>query len=117
MPWLLPLPWLSSVCVGAASLLCRRRLRSWRVMIPSLPAHKQRPGRRRKVPAARPKIRPGAAGTPVRPASGLLLRHPGAALARLGQADRNRLLAALDLPAGAAALQRAGLALLHGAAD
>src|SRR6185295_11755914 len=51
------------------------------------------------------------------PPSGFLLRHPRAALARLGQADRDRLLAAPDLPAGAAAAQRAGLALLHRAAD
>src|SRR5579871_2453803 len=54
-----------------------------------------------------------------------LLRLPGLALARrllrhllsrrprLGQADRDRLLAALDLAAGPAASQGTGLALLH----
>src|SRR5207253_398395 len=42
-----------------------------------------------------------------------LPRHLGAGLARLGQADRDRLLAALHRLAGAAALQRAVLALVH----
>jgi len=36
---------------------------------------------------------------------------------RLGQPNRDRLLAALDLAAGATAFQRAGLALLHRAPD
>src|SRR5258708_26114342 len=43
----------------------------------------------------------------------LLPRHLGARLARLGEADRDRLLAALHRLAGAAALQRAVLALVH----
>src|SRR5450759_4776071 len=46
-----------------------------------------------------------------------LLRHLLAFRPRLGKADRDRLLAALDLAAGAAALQRTGLALLHRAPD
>src|ERR1700731_654624 len=46
-----------------------------------------------------------------------LLRYLRSHGPRLGQADSNGLLAALDLAAGAAALQRAGLALLHRAAD
>src|SRR5262245_10773386 len=47
----------------------------------------------------------------------LFLRYPGAALACLGEPDRDSLLAAFHLLAGAAAAQRAGLALLHRAAD
>jgi len=46
-----------------------------------------------------------------------LLRHLGAFTPRLGQPDRDRLLAACDLAAGAAALQRAGVALFHRALD
>src|ERR1700741_795512 len=59
---------------------------------------------------------PGSGYAPAFALGSLLLRHFGAALARFGQADRDRLLAALDLLAGAAAAQRAGLALLHRAA-
>src|SRR5437016_11318048 len=59
---------------------------------------------------------PGGGLAPACALGFLFLRHPRAPLARLGQADGDRLLAALDLPAGAAAAQRAGLALLHGAA-
>src|SRR5437588_12420813 len=47
----------------------------------------------------------------------LFPRDLGAPLARLGKADRDRLLPALDLPAGAAASERAGFALLHRALD
>src|SRR4051812_41263033 len=47
----------------------------------------------------------------------LLRRHLLAFAARLGQADGDRLFAALDLAARAAALQRPGLALLHRAPD
>ena len=47
----------------------------------------------------------------------LFLRHPGARLACFRQSDRDRLLAALDLSAGTAALQRPFLALLHRAFD
>src|SRR5437588_5922437 len=47
----------------------------------------------------------------------LFLRGLGAPLARLGKADRDRLLPALDLPAGAAASERAGFTLLHRALD
>src|SRR4029450_11289410 len=46
-----------------------------------------------------------------------LLRHLLAFGPRVRQSDRNRLFAAFDLPARAAALQRASLALLHRAFD
>src|ERR1700752_2789393 len=46
-----------------------------------------------------------------------LLRHLLAFRSRLGKADGDRLLAALDLLAGPAALQSSGLALLHRASD
>src|SRR6476620_1314966 len=46
-----------------------------------------------------------------------LLRHLLSLGTRLGQSDRDRLLAALDRLAGATALQGAGLALLHRAFD
>src|SRR5436190_23213440 len=46
-----------------------------------------------------------------------LLRRLHSGGPRLGKPDRDRLLAALDLAAGPAALQRAGLALLHRASD
>ena len=46
-----------------------------------------------------------------------LLRHLRASLARFGQTDRNRLLAAFDLPSRAAAPQRSCLAFLHRATD
>src|ERR1700759_2515827 len=49
--------------------------------------------------------------------AGLLFRHFLARLARFGQPDCDRLLAALNLLAGTAALQRALLAFLHGAFD
>src|SRR4029450_8494623 len=45
--------------------------------------------------------------------AGFLARHLGAFLARLRQANRDRLLAALDRSAGATTLQRAVLALVH----
>src|SRR5712671_5149695 len=51
------------------------------------------------------------------PLLGCLLRHLLAFGPRLGKSDRDRLLAALDRPAGAAALQGACLALLHRAFD
>src|SRR5437016_4152180 len=47
----------------------------------------------------------------------LLLRHLCAGLPRFGEADRDRLLAALDASARPAALQRAALALVHRALD
>ena len=50
-------------------------------------------------------------------ASSSLLRHLLALGPRLRQSDRDRLLAARDLPARTAAPQRAGLALLHHAFD
>src|SRR5262249_36270390 len=45
----------------------------------------------------------------------LLLRHFLAFAARLGKADRDRLLAARHLPATASALERAAFTLVHGA--
>src|SRR5262245_3020914 len=50
---------------------------------------------------------------PRRARSFFLLRHLGAARACLGKPDRDRLLAALHLLAGAAAAQRARVSLLH----
>jgi hypothetical protein len=46
-----------------------------------------------------------------------LLRHLGPFLSGFGQPDRDRLFPALYLLSRSAALQRAGFALLHGAAD
>ena len=81
------------------------------------------------------RLRPGARRTPTdRPISSTYVQTFFAALALLralllfrrdfrslppclGQADRDRLLAALDLPSRATALQGAGLALLHRAPD
>src|SRR6185437_317450 len=50
-------------------------------------------------------------------AAGFLARHFRAGAARLGQADGDRLLAALHLAPGAAAAQRSLLALVHRALD